>query len=97
MTKLWAAVLLVCACQPTAYYVANLFVDQSGQLITQRCAIDNGRNSDKPDPANCRYERVGPPPPEVQALIPAAPPPSAPPPSAPPPAAPPPAAPPPAR
>ena len=83
MKKFAAILLFSFGCGPTAYYVANVY--QNGpDLYTQRCAIDNGRNSDKPDPANCRFERVGPVPPELANQIPAGPPPSPAPPPAPP-------------
>ena len=53
------------ACSPTAYYVANVY-NANGTLFVQKCAIDSGRNSDKPDPSNCKFEPVGAPPPELQ-------------------------------
>jgi|HubBroStandDraft_6_1064221.scaffolds.fasta_scaffold439039_2 hypothetical protein len=70
MKKLLLIALLAGACNPTGYYVANVFADESG-MYTQRCAIDGGAHSDKPDPEHCRYERVAPPPPEVRAQFPA--------------------------
>ncbi len=73
MKKLPLIALLAGACNPTGYYVANVFADESG-IYTQRCAIDGGTHSDKPDPEHCRYERVAPPPPDVRAQFPAGPP-----------------------
>ncbi|HEY1555281.1 MAG TPA: hypothetical protein VGF94_10660 [Kofleriaceae bacterium] len=69
MRRLVLLATVLAACGPPAYYVSNLYVDQGGQLIIERCAIDNGRNSDKPDPNNCHYDRVGSPPPEVAARL----------------------------
>lgn len=80
MQKLLVIAVLAAGCGPTGYYVANVYADQGG-LYTQRCAIDAGGHGDKPDPSNCKYERVEPPPPEVRAMFPApapAPPPAAP-------------------
>ncbi len=82
--KLLILAAAIAGCAPPAYYVANIYADDHGQLFTQRCPIDGGRHGDKPDPANCRYERVGPPPAEIQTQL-GAPPPTPPgPPSAPP-------------
>ena len=87
MTKLVLLAAALVGCAPPAYYVANVFADDHGALFTERCPIDGGKHGDKPDPANCRYERVGPPPPELQAQVygsaPMGPPPGAPPPPAP--------------
>jgi len=83
MQKLLLIAVLAAGCGPTGYYVANVYADQGG-LYTQRCAIDGGSHSDKPDPNNCKYERVEPPPPEVRAMFPAAPAPAAPTPPTPP-------------
>ncbi|HEY1814937.1 MAG TPA: hypothetical protein VGG74_21465 [Kofleriaceae bacterium] len=91
MQKLLLLAVLAAGCGPTGYYVANVYADQGG-LYTQRCAIDGGSHSDKPDPEHCRYERVGPPPAEALSQVgapPAAPPAPATPPA--PPAPPPPA------
>ena len=73
--KTFLLLAALASCAPPAYYVANVYADPSGALFTQRCPIDGGRHGDKPDPDNCRFERVGPPPPELSATIPAAPPP----------------------
>ncbi len=83
-------VTALAACGPPAYYVANVYADQGG-MFTERCPIDSGKHGDKPDPDHCRYERVGPLPPEVAAKFNVAPPPSPmepPPPPPPPPPAP---------
>ena len=71
------ALVALAACQPPAWYVAQVYND-NGTLYTERCAIDNGRYSDKPAPNHCKFEPVGALPPEVRATI--APPPAAPPP-----------------
>lgn len=71
MKKLLLIAVLAAGCGPTGYYVANVYADQGG-LYTQRCAIDGGTHGDKPDPSNCKYERVEPPPVEVRAMFPAA-------------------------
>jgi hypothetical protein len=76
MQKLLVLAMLAAGCTPAGYYVANVYADEGG-LYTQRCAIDSGSHSDKPDPNNCKFERVGPPPPEVRAMLPAGPPPPA--------------------
>ena len=88
-----AIALLAGACGPTGYYIADVYVHDN-DLYTKKCAIDAGRNSDKPDPSNCRFERVGGVPAELlaqlpppQAATPPTPPPVAPP--TPPPATPP--------
>ena len=85
MKKLLLAVAGLAGCAPPAYYVANVYADGQGSLVMQRCPIDAGNKGDKPDPANCRYERVGPPPPEAAAQLgPTASPPPPPPPPPPP-------------
>jgi hypothetical protein len=76
MKKLLLLASLAGGCAPTGYYVANVYADDGG-LYTQRCAIDSGTHSDHPDPSNCKFERVAPPPPEVRAMFPAPPPPPA--------------------
>jgi hypothetical protein len=92
MPKLLLLAILAAGCNPTGYYVANVFVDANG-MYTQRCAIDGGTHSDKPDPEHCRFERVGPPPAEALAQVGGAPAAPAPPATPPTPAAPPPPAP----
>jgi hypothetical protein len=69
---LLSTVVAATACSPTAYYVANIYRD-GNDLYTERCAIDSGRSADKPDPNNCKYEVVGPLPPELRAHVNAAP------------------------
>jgi hypothetical protein len=69
MIKLLLLAAALASCAPTAYYVANIYADDHGGLVTERCPIDNGRHGDKPDPDHCRYERVGPVPAEVQASL----------------------------
>jgi hypothetical protein len=86
MLKLLLLTAALASCTPTAYYVANIYADNNGGLVTERCPIDNGRHGDKPDPDHCRYERVGPVPPEVQASLGGPPAPPAPPAPPPPPA-----------
>jgi hypothetical protein len=67
MTKLLFVAATLASCAPAGYYVANVYADDHGGLFTERCPIDSGTHGDKPDPDHCRYERVGPPPPQVQA------------------------------
>jgi hypothetical protein len=69
-------VAAIAACQPPAWYVAQVYSD-NGMLYTERCAIDNGRYNDKPDPDHCRFEPVGPLPPAVRAKMPPPAPPTA--------------------
>ncbi|HEY1552475.1 MAG TPA: hypothetical protein VGG28_31825 [Kofleriaceae bacterium] len=83
MKHLLLLAALAAGCAPTGYYVANVYQDPSGTIV-QRCAIDGGSHGDKPDPANCKFERVGPPPPEAGAQLGAPPAPPAAPPAAPP-------------
>jgi hypothetical protein len=55
------------ACSPTAYYVANVYQD-NGRFFVEKCAIDKGRDADKPDPANCKILPVGELPPGQRAV-----------------------------
>ena len=62
--------LALSACMPPAYYVSNVYKDSSDtDLVLQLCAIDAGKYSDKPDPYNCKLQRVGPIPAEVRAKL----------------------------
>ena len=61
--------LLAGACGPTGYYIADVYVHDN-DLYTKKCAIDAGNARDKPDPANCRFERVGGVPAELLAQLP---------------------------
>lgn len=58
MRTLLITCLVLAACSPEGYYVANVYEDGSGNLSVQKCAISS--NNGDPDPSDCSVEPVGP-------------------------------------